>query len=269
MTKRTPALALASALVMTSLAAANGLNLNGLGTRAQAMGGAYVSLADDFSAVFWNPAGAAGFRKELFGFCATDLMPKGAFGYFSELPAAVIDAETKSSHYLGFLGAYYRPIGPKVVVGLGLGTPSAQGVRWDGADFAFHTGGTAFDLSSQVRVFSVTPLVAVRLNDWLSVGATLDVDLATLNLKMPGGSADLGEGPVPLGQYEEQMTGWGFGATVGVMARPNDRLSVGLTVRTPSTVAFKGSARLSYLSLYGLPDSSDLTRSSGRSSGSS
>ncbi|MCK5005015.1 MAG: long-chain fatty acid transporter, partial [Candidatus Aminicenantes bacterium] len=35
----------------------NGLNLNGMGTKAISMGGAFIAVADDYSAVFWNPAG--------------------------------------------------------------------------------------------------------------------------------------------------------------------------------------------------------------------
>ena len=80
------------------------------------------------------------------------------------------------------------------------------------------------------------------------------------NLKMPAGSADLGEGPADLGQYEENMNGWGIGATFGVLVKPIDELSIGLTVRTPSTITFKGSALMSYLSMYDLPGSSDLKR---------
>ncbi len=56
------------------------------------------------------------------------------------------------------------------------------------------------------------------------------------------------------------MNGWGFGATFGVLAKPVEKLAIGLTVRTPSTVSFNGTARMSYLALYGLPDSSDLER---------
>jgi long-chain fatty acid transport protein len=263
MFKRHLIIALAVILVLPALASANGLNLNGLGTRAQAMGGAYVSLANDFSAVFWNPAGAAGFRKDMFGFYALDLAPRATYRLdlmgIPEKPPAV-DAKTPTAHYLGFLGAYYKPVSSTVVIGLGVGTPSGLGTKWDGQDFASLSGGTAFDWSSKVGVFSVSPLVAVKLNEWLSVGATLNVNLGTFNLKMPGGSADLGEGTVPLGQYEEQMTGWGFGATFGLMAKPTEKLGIGLTLRTPSTVSFKGSASLSYLSMYDLPGSSDLKR---------
>ena len=44
------------ALTGVSLSA-NGLNLNGVGSKAIAMGGAFIGQADDFSAIFWNPAG--------------------------------------------------------------------------------------------------------------------------------------------------------------------------------------------------------------------
>ncbi len=38
-------------------ALANGVYVPGVGTRASAMGGAFIGLADDYSAVHWNPAG--------------------------------------------------------------------------------------------------------------------------------------------------------------------------------------------------------------------
>ena len=38
-------------------------NFAGVGVRAMGMGGAYVGVADDFTAVYWNPAGLAQMRK--------------------------------------------------------------------------------------------------------------------------------------------------------------------------------------------------------------
>ncbi len=268
MMRKTLTAALAAIFLLPALAAANGLNLNGLGSRSQAMGGAYVGVADDFSAVFWNPAGAAGFRLTTYGFYATDLLPRATFNmsirpdiiYVPEDPPPTVDARTKKANYLGFLGAYYKPIGDKVVVGLGIGTPSGLGTKWNGEDFTDLSGGTAYDWSSKIGVFSFSPLVAVRVSDRISVGATVNVNYGNFNLKMPAGSADLGEGAVDLGQYEENMNGWGIGATLGVLVKPLDTLSVGLTVRTPSTLTFKGSALMSYLSMYELPDTSGLER---------
>ena len=124
MSKRFLLKALAVVLVLPTFAPANGLNLNGLGSRAQGMGGAFVGIANDFSAVFWNPAGAAGFRKEMFGFYATDLIPTATYRlplyytFASSLPGqGILVAKTKTSHYLGGLAAYYKPISAKAVVG--------------------------------------------------------------------------------------------------------------------------------------------------------
>jgi long-chain fatty acid transport protein len=255
--------ALAVVFVLPALAPANGLNLNGLGSRAQAMGGAFVGIANDFSAVFWNPAGAAGFRKEMFGFYAADLIPTATYRLNSMIPEVpYVDAKTKTSHYLGGLFAYYKPISSKVVVGLGVGTPSGLGAMWDGADFAGLTNGTSYDWSSKVGVVSISPLVAVKLSDVVSVGVTVNLNYGMFSLKMPAGSSSwpITLEPVDLGQYEENMNGWGIGATFGVLVTPSEKLGFGLTVRTPSTVSFNGTASMSYMPLYELPGSSDLER---------
>jgi long-chain fatty acid transport protein len=264
MSKRFLLAVLAVVIVFPALAPANGLNLNGLGSRAQAMGGAFVGIANDFSAVFWNPAGAAGFRKEMFGFYAADLIPTATYRLASLIPEVpYVDAKTKTSHYLGGLAAYYKPISAKVVVGLGVGTPSGLGATWDGADFTGLTNGTVYDWSSKVGVFAISPLVALKLSDIVSAGATVNLNYGMFSLKMPAGSAVLADPPgtaVDLGQYVETMNGWGIGATFGVLVTPSKKLGFGLTVRTPSTVSFKGTADMSRLPVYGLPGSSDLKR---------
>ena len=263
MSKRFLLKALAVVLVLPTLAPANGLNLNGLGSRAQGMGGAFVGIANDFSAVFWNPAGAAGFRKEMFGFYVADLIPTATYHLESAIPEVpYVDAKTKTSHYLGGLAAYYKPLSSKVVVGLGIGTPSGLGTMWDGEDFTAIAGGTVYDWSSKVGLVSISPLVAVKLNDIVSVGATFNLNYGMSSLKMPGGIVLVGIPPDPLdlGQYEENMNGWGIGATFGVLVTPSAKLGFGLTVRTPSTVSFSGTANLPTLPVYELPGSSDLKR---------
>ena len=263
MSKKFLLAALAVILVLPSIAPANGLNLNGLGSRAQGMGGAFVGIANDFSAVFWNPAGAAGFRKEMFGFYAVDLIPTATYRLASLIPEVpYVDAKTKTSHYLGGLAAYYKPLSSKVVVGLGIGTPSGLGTMWDGEDFTAIAGGTVYDWSSKVGLVSISPLVAVKLNDIVSVGATFNLNYGMSSLKMPGGIVLVGIPPDPLdlGQYEENMNGWGIGATFGVLVTPSAKLGFGLTVRTPSTVSFSGTANLPTLPVYELPGSSDLKR---------
>jgi long-chain fatty acid transport protein len=246
--------ALAVVIILPALAPANGFNLNGLGSRAQAMGGAFVGIANDFSAVFWNPAGAAGFRKEMFGFYAMDLIPTATYRlpllYATVLPGPEVQiAKTKTSHYLGGLAAYYKPISSKVVVGLGIGTPSGLGTMWDGADFTELTDGTVYDWSSKVGLISISPLVAIKLSDAVSVGATFNLNYGMSSLKMPAETWTEGS---DLGQYEENMNGWGIGATFGVLITPSAKLGFGLTVRTPSTVSFTGTAIMPTLPAFDL-----------------
>jgi long-chain fatty acid transport protein len=263
MSKRFLLKALAVVLVLPTFAPANGLNLNGLGSRAQGMGGAFVGIANDFSAVFWNPAGATGFRKEMFGFYVADLIPTATYHLESAIPEVpYVDAKTKTSHYLGGLVAYYKPLSSKVVIGLGVGTPSGLGTMWDGEDFTPIPGGTVYDWSSKVGVVSISPLVAVKLSDIVSVGVTVNLNYGMFSLKMPAGIVLVGIPPDPLdlGQYEENMNGWGIGATFGVLVTPSEKLGFGLTVRTPSTVSFNGTANMPTLPVYHLPGSSNLKR---------
>ncbi len=268
MTKKILIAAVAALFLLPSFAPANGFNLNGLGSRAQGMGGAFVSIANDFSAVFWNPAGAAGFRQATFGFYASDLMPRTTYRFIPEaFPDALVDAKTKISHYLSFLAGYYKPLSSKIVVGVGIGTPAAQGTMWNGADLANISDGVTYDWSSRVYVFSLSPMVAVKLSEAIFVGAAVNVDHGTFTLKMPAGTSqgvpafeEVGAPLADLGQYEENMNGWGFGATFGVLVKPVDKLSIGLTVRTPKTITFEGAASMSNMTTFGLPGSSDLRR---------
>ena len=271
MTKKILIAAFAAVLVLPSFAPANGFNLNGLGSRAQGMGGAYVSLANDFTAVFWNPAGAAGFRQKTFGFFVNDLIPTNTYTFSPEISIPEvpdIDAKTKTSHYLGMLAGFYMPVSSKVVLGLGVGTPSLYGTKWTGDDFTGLAGGASYIWMSKVAVLSLSPMVAVKLSEAVSVGAAINFNHGVFNLKKPAGTsvappqidAPLAAGLADLGQYEETMNGWSFGATLGLLVKPIEDLSVGLTVRTPSTMSFNGSALLSYASLYGIPDTSDLVR---------
>jgi len=258
--------ALAAFLALGGLAYGNGLNLNSLGTRALSMGGAFVGLADDFSAVFWNPAGAAGFRTKYLGFYLTDLIPTSR--YRLDLPtyggmATLVNAKSKLGHYLGGMFAYYHPVSDRLVLGFGAYTPSGIGIKWPENGLAPLSGGGLYDWSSKVGLFTLAPLVAYKINDMISVGATLNVNYGMFSINMHSGILELPGPPyaLDLGQYEESLSGWGLGATFGVLVKPSGKMSFGLTVRTPSTVTFKGDALVSNLDILGFSETSDVRRS--------
>ena len=241
-------------VILNSGLMANGLNLNSLGTRAMAMGGAFVGLADDFSTIFWNPAGAAQFNKKYFGFYGVDIIPSGTYN-FTVGSLTYVNAKMETKHYLGGLAAYYQPISENVVAGIGVYTPSGLGSKWEGIDFAAVTFSNPYKWQSKVGMFTIAPMLAVQINEMVSVGASLNINYGIFNIATHAGDSELG---IDLGQYEENLNGWGVGATFGVLVKPHEKFSIGATVRTPCKIRFSGDIEISKLSVLGMIPSTPL-----------
>ncbi|MEN8194150.1 MAG: long chain fatty acid transport protein, partial [Bacteroidota bacterium] len=71
---RTALISLVLIFAVSTSAFANGLSLNSVGPKALGMGGAFVGLANDGTAIYWNPAGLAGQESSVMGYF-TGIMP--------------------------------------------------------------------------------------------------------------------------------------------------------------------------------------------------
>ena len=258
--------------LLSTLSLANGLNLNSLGSRALAMGGAFVGLADDFSAIYWNPAGLASFKTKAFGFYGTDIIPSGKYKLVipSFVPppyptGTVVDTETVTKHYLGGMAVYIHPIAENVVGAIGVYTPSGLGSDWPSQDLAFLSNqSTTIDWKSKIGLITIAPSLAYKVNDMLSLGASVNLNYGMFDTSMWAGKTLLPPAyatEFDLGQYEETETGWGLGATLGVLFKPHKMFSLGATFRTASTVKFSGEATISNLVAIGQPGTSEMERS--------
>jgi len=236
--------------VLSSLVSANGLNLNGFGSRAVAMGGAFVGLADDYSAIFWNPAGIAQFGEKTLGMTGDLIMPSSTYK-FQFMGVTLVNAESESKIYPSGLAGYYHPLSDKLVAGIGVYTPSGLGISWDGADFAPFTRGQSYKWETYIGVISISPALAYKISDQISVGATLNLNYGFFNIDQHAGIATvpINQPPysttVDLGQYSESSDGWGVSGTLGILVKPSDIFSFGATVRTPSKVTMSGEASIS------------------------
>jgi len=257
--------ALSVLLVLSPLAFANGLNLNSIGTRALSMGGAFVGLANDFSAIYWNPAGLAFFKNKTFGLFGVDIIPSGTYkltvpyslGKYifpgSTTDTTPIDTKTQTKHYFAGMAAYIHPISENLVAAIGVYTPSGLGSSWDGTQLSFISGGqTNIEWMSKIGMVTIAPTLAYKISDKFSLAASFNINYGMFDIKMYGGSVDLTAIGIPntaynMGQYEESETGWGVGATIGLLFKPDDKTSIGLTFRTPSKVKFSGDATLANL----------------------
>lgn len=205
---------------------ANGLNLNGNGSKANAMGGAFVGLANDFSAAYWNPAGLAQMTKASFSLFGADILP---FGTYTLDPYA-IDAKSTFKHYLIPALGYFQPLGDKIVVGVYLNAPSGAGAEWDGVDLAPMIG-DVYDWKSKLGIFTISPSIAVKVTEQIMLGATLDINYGMLAMDQPARN---------IGQWSEDLKGWAVGGTFGLLVKPVKQFSFGVTYKLPFTAKLKG-----------------------------
>ena len=229
---------------------ANGLNLNSMGSRAVAMGGAFIALADDFSAPFWNPAGMAQFTQKSFGFYGADLIPSMDYS-LAMGGMTLVTAKTKSKHYLVGQGSYIHPINDKLVAGLSIYVPSGLGAAWNGSDF-LALSGTAYKWESRIGVVTIAPGLAYKVSDQFMIGATFNANYAMFDMSTHAGAVDilhpqLGVVSFDLGQQTLDMSGWGYGATVGILIKPSANFSIGATYRSASKVKLTGTTEISNL----------------------
>jgi long-chain fatty acid transport protein len=227
---------------------ANGLSLNSVGTKALGMGGAFVALSNDATAMYWNPAGLAGQKSSVSAYF-TGIMPIGTYEY---APAAVT-TETESNIYPtgGLFGIYTKD---NMTFGIGVYVPAGLGAEYNGADLVNFSGGTAFDWESRIGVIAVSPSFAFQVNEKFSIGVAANIYYGLFDLSRPD-KADLFQAngtPGPDGtpetdvQYTEESTGMGFGATIGLKYDVSDKLTIGASFRTSTAVSMEGDAVISH-----------------------
>jgi len=266
---------LAVLLSVTSGLLANGLNLNGFGARATAMGGAFVGLADDFTAVFFNPAGLAQMTKSSFGLSADLLMPKSKYGVG---PTTI---ETSSKKYPAGLLGYFRPVGKNIVVGIGAYTLSGLGAAWDNASpgiepvllagsglspsFLTPQGIDAYNWESFIGSVTIAPTIAIKLSDMFYLGGSFNINYGFFKMDRWAGVYPLDLNPTSPpnpdtyfnpGQQTLDVKGWGFGATLGFLVKPANWISFGGTYRFESKMKMSGTMEMENMGVLMLETSS-------------
>ncbi len=230
----------------------NGLSLNSIGPKGFGMGGAFVGLANDYTAIYWNPAGLTQTQKNFIGAFVTDIIPMGTYKFAT----AGIDAKTKTNHYLApnLMGSFRFKFSEKLTVGLGVFVPAGIGAEWDGNDLKNLSAGDNLEWMSKIGVINISPAVAYKVTDKLSLGVALNIFYGMFDLKRPvvyGGNGY---------QYSEQSDGLGFGVTIGALLKATDQFSIGASFKTKTNVKMSGSAESPMMAGIGAETESDFDR---------
>lgn len=233
------------AMFAFSNAFSNGLSLNNIGGKSLGMAGAYTSINGDATAIYWNPAGLSFLDRGQINAFFTGVMPSGTY----KLDMAGIDAETQSNLYpTGGLMAFI-PLGKgPLSFGIGVFVPAGLGAEWNGDDLVNITQETSYNWMSQIGRVDFSPTVSYLFSDQFAVGAGVNISYGIMDIEMARGfdlqNPQTGEPMTVFTQYTESSSGIGFSVNVGLVFKPTDKLSFGLSFKTKNTVAFEGDAEM-------------------------
>jgi long-chain fatty acid transport protein len=222
-------------LACPAAARASGFAIESQGARAMGFAGAYVAQAADPSAIFYNAAGIGFLKgKQLYVAGALSRLSTDFTGSGPNPPAGTIE---KSGRLWSVLPSFYysQQVGERTAVGVGVYRPFAFHSEWQNPDTFT---GRYICLDCQVSSWSINPTLAYKLADRLAVGAGLDVRLSTFSLTRRL-AAEPNPFPVPTDVAELTLDGStkaGVSFDLGLLARPTENLSIGVSYRHKVTL---------------------------------
>lgn len=224
-------------LAATTNLFAGGYQINEHGARATGMGGAFAARATDGSAIFFNAAGL-GFQKGFNVLVGTTLIfPSTTFTGPS--PATTETDMESQMFYPSNLYATYS-VNDELVVGLGVYNPYGLGSEWPN-DWV----GRRLSVKTDLQTFYINPTVAYKINDDLSVGVGVSyvVANAKINYRVPTYSSLAPPTPATVdGTAGLEGDGSGMSFNVGVIYKPMEKLSVGISYRSLVDIEFSGAS---------------------------
>ncbi len=139
--------------------------------------------------------------------------------------------------------AYYSwQFNPNMWLGLSVNSPFGLSVNfpdvWAGRNYAAG--------SSSLTTYNATPSFAYRINDWISIGAGVQIEYAKADFStgLPVNGARR-PAPAALGnQLNINGRGWGYGFTAGVTLTPTPTTTIGLGYRSAINQKINGTLTL-------------------------
>lgn len=230
-------LALVSIFLNKGNAHANNHENYGIGATAASLGGAFTARADDPFAVFYNPAGLIQSKKTMISVGAMLYNPVIKLNNLKSNDGPAVDFEDESptcpAPHLGFITA----LNDKFSFGVAAYVPFGLALKWDNDETVNPGAYNAYDVWYTRKVIS--PGLAYKINDKLSVGASLSIGTSETGRKRVSQqlSALLKERVT----FETDLKDdFNLSYNLGIMYKPSESLTLGLTYRSRGEADFKG-----------------------------
>lgn len=202
----------------TKAIAGNNKNF-GVSTRAQTMGGAFTAVADDASAIFYNPAGLVQIKD--FGFLndAAGVMPASTYTNY-------INGFSESNNKAAFGPSSFiaKRVNKAIVLGMGLYAPFARVTSYP-ASLAL----MGFRVKSRTLQLSLAPVAAIALTKRLSFGLGPSFNYEYLSVSAFG--------------LKQKADGYTVSGVFSLFYALTEKWKLGATYHTPTSVRTTGKGR--------------------------
>ena len=215
-------------VVATAQASAGALAVHEQSAFGQGASYAGVAAGGSLSTMFWNPAVMTQFAGVQSASSYSAFLPSVKNSPTSGTYAAL--GGTFNTYQAALIPAGYMSyqLSPNLWLGMSLNSPFGLSVgfpeSWAGRDYA--AGNTS------LRTYNAAPSIAYRINDWISVGAGVQIQYAKAALNHGVSLFIPGVGTFPVGDANLSGTGWGYGFTAGVTLTPTPTTTIGLGYRS-------------------------------------
>jgi long-chain fatty acid transport protein len=193
----------------------------------------------DISSMFWNPATMTQFAGAQVAISASGIFgsSKNSPDPTTPLALAGFGGTGNTAESALVPGSYFSyQVSPNFWVGMSVNAPFGLSVdfpgAWAGMEYA--AGG------SHLRTYMATPSIAWQINNWISVGAGVQIMYADAGLTR---NPVIAAGPV-FGTAHLEGNGWGYGFTAGVTLTPTPTTTIGLGYRSAIDLELDGTIRI-------------------------
>ena len=218
-------------ILVTGTVWASGFQLNENGAKAQAMASAFTGLANDVSAVFWNPAGITQLSGTQVMAGVALIAPSFAFRGPSP---QITEYKLEDKIFTPFQVYISHQLSDQWFIGFGVNTPYGLGTKWKD-----NWVGRFLAIETDLKTFFFNPVIAYKISDKASISIGGSVAYGSVTIER---DADLypfaGEANVKL-----EGNGWAWGVNAALLFKPIEEVSIGITVRSESEFKFEGDAK--------------------------
>jgi long-chain fatty acid transport protein len=233
--------------LMASPAFPSGFQIMTQGARATGMGLAFTAVADDPTAIFYNPAGL-GWMSHMEASLGGSILTRvtGDFQGANPYPGAGTTEHYKKQSFL--LPTVYAvlPLMKDVNLGIGVYAPYGLGLHWENPDT---WSGRFISQNAVIQSSDLNPVVSVRILPQVAIAVGADLRFSKVQLERnqaainPFTNSIVDVAHIKLNGYLEDNHAWGW--NTGIMIKPVEMFSFGVSYRSRIKMDFQETAKFS------------------------